>query len=70
MRKLATLTVLALALAVFGFAGTAQAAPPEIHPVQLITDFTLFDGTNPANRDTTDKTGAVCGVADAGGPRA
>ena len=60
MRKLTTLTAVAALVAAFGFVGTAKSAEK--------SDFALFDGTNPANLDANDKTGALCGIAKKGNP--
>ncbi len=60
MRKLTTLTAVAALVAAFGFVGTAKSGEK--------SDFALFDGTNPANLDANDKTGALCGIAKGGNP--
>ena len=62
MRKLTALTAAAALVAAFGFVGTAHAGSGEK------SDFALFDGTNPANLDASDETGALCGIGKGGNP--
>lgn len=57
MKKLTALTAAAALVAAIGFVGTAHAGNGEK------SDFALFDGTDVANLDADDQTGAVCGIA-------